>query len=455
MAVVLKSKNGGMKKSPVSAWLGYGAVAVFGLAIISTAFMGGGNAPDPMDSAYSYSDFKDLADMPFSNEEAEAQLLSSVRYSDIAKNDLINALFTEEDKAERQAEDAANGVPEPPDEEYAEAAKAKENVKSAKERYQRSKQAARNAVAQRTSKGSLNASSGVRATGGSSGVSATIWRADDKNNKSSGSSANVNSRGGGTLSNQLAQELKKGGRGGGFMSAYEKSRAAANAQDLEAAHALAADAFQNSGDLEGDLKGDLEDMAAELDLDKALGAIDKEKGTTNTLDEKLSEAKDNAEKNNKKRDYKCDGAMRNGKIDGGCMANEFMNALMDIGKQALTSLLNRGKGELTPEEAANKNSKIEAIDQEIEGLEAKGELSASDKARLQQLKQDSAYLNTPGVADFSEDYMKSRTERYSEAFRRYQMEDMTKKMQAENRKLQQERFDNWVKDSLLRDSKNL
>lgn len=448
MAVVLKSKNGGMKKSPVSAWLGYGAVAVFGLAIISTAFMGGGNAPDPMDSAYSYSDFKDLADMPFSNEEAEAQLLSSVRYGDIAKNDLINALFTEEDKAERQAEDAANGVPEPPDEEYAEAAKAKENVKSAKERYQRSKQAARKAVAQRTSKGSLNASSGVRATGGSSGVSATIWRADDKNNKSSGSSANVNSRGGGTLSNQLAQELKKGGRGGGFMSAYEKSRAAANAQDLEAAHALAADAFQNSGDLEGDLKGDLEDMAAEMDLDKALGAIDKEKGLTNTLDEKLSEAKDNAEKKSKK-DYKCDGAMRNGKIDGGCMANEFMNALMDIGKQALTSLLNRGKGELTPEEAANKNSQIEANNQEIENLESKNELSASEKARLQQLKQDNAYLKTSGVSDFSKDYMKSRTERYNDALRRYQMEEMSKKMQEENRRLQQERFDNWVKEGLL------
>lgn len=448
MAVVLKSKNGGMKKSPVSAWLGYGAVAVFGLAIISTAFMGGGNAPDPMDSAYSYSDFKDLADMPFSNEEAEAQLLSSVRYGDIAKNDLINALFTEEDKAERQAEDAANGVPEPPDEEYAEAAKAKENVKSAKERYQRSKQAARNAVAQRTSKGSLNASSGVRTTGGSSGVSATIWRADDKNNKSSGSSANVNSRGGGTLSNQLAQELKKGGRGGGFMSAYEKSRAAANAQDLEAAHALAADAFQNSGDLEGDLKGDLEDMAAEMDLDKALGAIDKEKGLTNTLDEKLSEAKDNAEKKSKK-DYKCDGAMRNGKIDGGCMANEFMNALMDIGKQALTSLLNRGKGELTPEEAANKNSQIEANNQEIENLESKNELSASEKARLQQLKQDNAYLKTSGVSDFSKDYMKSRTERYNDALRRYQMEEMSKKMQEENRRLQQERFDNWVKEGLL------
>lgn len=454
MAVVLKSKNGGMKKSPVSAWLGYGAVAVFGLAIISTAFMGGGNAPDPMDSAYSYSDFKDLADMPFSNEEAEAQLLSSVRYGDIAKNDLINALFTEEDKAERQAEDAANGVPEPPDEEYAEAAKAKENVKSAKERYQRSKQAARNAVAQRTSKGSLNASSGVRATGGSSGVSATIWRADDKNNKSSGSSANVNSRGGGTLSNQLAQELKKGGRGGGFMSAYEKSRAAANAQDLEAAHALAADAFQNSGDLEGDLKGDLEDMAAEMDLDKALGAIDKEKGLTNTLDEKLSEAKDNAEKKSKK-DYKCDGAMRNGKIDGGCMANEFMNALMDIGKQALTSLLNRGKGELTPEEAANKNSQIEANNQEIENLESKNELSASEKARLQQLKQDNAYLKTSGVSDFSKDYMKSRTERYNDALRRYQMEEMSKKMQEENRRLQQERFDNWVKEGLLRNGKNL
>ena len=413
MAVVLKSKNGGVKKSPVSAWLGYGAVAVFGLAIISTAFMGGGKAPDPMDSAYSYSDFKDLADMPFSNEEAEAQLLSSVRYGDIAKNDLINALFSEESKAERQAEDALNGVPEPPDEEYAEAAKEKEKIRSAKELYRRSREAAKNAVAQRTSKGSLSSSSVARATGGGSGVSATLWRADDKNNQSSGA-ASVNGRGGGSLSNQLAQELKKSGRGGGFMSAYDKSRAAANVQDLEAAHALAADAFQNSGDLEGDLKGDLEDMAAELDLNKAIGAIDKEKGVANTLDDKLSKAKDKADKKTN-REYKCDGSMLNGKINAGCIAGEFMNALLDMGTRALSSLFQGSNGELSPMEQANKNSKIEELNQQIAELESRGNLGIYDRTLLNQLKRDSAYLNTNGVEGFSKDYMKNRSDNLNRA----------------------------------------
>lgn len=385
MAVVLKSKNGGMKKSPLSAWLGYGAVAVFGLAIISTAFMGGGKAPDPMDSAYSYSDFKDLADMPFSNEEAEAQLLSSVRYGDIAKNDLINALFSEEDKAERQAEDAKNGVPEPPDEEYAEAAKAKENVEKAKARYRRSRQAAQTAIAQRTSKGSLSSSSGVSVSGGGSGVSSTIWRADDKNNKSSGASSSANSRGGGSLSNQLAQELKKGGRGGGFMAAYEKSRAAANAQDLEAAHALAADAFQNAGDLDDSLKGDLEEMAAGLDLNKAIGAVDKEKGTANTLDEKLSEAKDEADNKDKKKDHKCDGSMLNGKFDMGCVMNGVIEGLLAGAKDALTSALKGGK---SAEAAAERAALLETAKNDLTSIEKEiTELNSDPVGNADRLKE--------------------------------------------------------------------
>ncbi len=453
MAVVLKSKNGGMKKSPLSAWLGYGAVAVFGLAIISTAFMGGGKAPDPMDSAYSYSDFKDLADMPFSNEEAEAQLLSSVRYGDIAKNDLINALFSEEDKAERQAEDAKNGVPEPPDEEYAEAAKAKENVEKAKARYRRSRQAAQTAIAQRTSKGSLSSSSGVSVSGGGSGVSSTIWRADDKNNKSSGASSSANSRGGGSLSNQLAQELKKGGRGGGFMAAYEKSRAAANAQDLEAAHALAADAFQNAGDLDDSLKGDLEEMAAGLDLNKAIGAVDKEKGTANTLDEKLSEAKDEADNKDKKKDHKCDGSMKNGKFDGGCMANEFMSVLMDLGKQALTSLLNKN-GKLTPEEEAMKNATIEQNKQQIQSLESKGELNSYDKALLSQLKSDNAYLTTQGVSGFSDEYAKLRADNLRKAYADQQRITMNENIQKDLDRRRKEQMDQLNKSLLNNLMKN-
>lgn len=386
MAVVLKSNNGGGKKSPVSAWLGYGAVAVFGLAIIATAFMGGGKAPDPMDSAYSYSDFKDLADMPFSNDEAEAELLSSVRYGDIAKNDLINALFSEEDKEARQAEDALNGAPEPPDAEYAEAAKAKEKVRTAKEKYYRSKAAAKAAVAQRTTKNALSSSGGVKVGSASSGVTSTIWRADDKKNTTSSASSASSS----SLNAQLAKDVKNINNRGGFMAAYEKSRAAANANNLEDAHALAADAFQNAGDLEADLNGDLEKAAEGLDLNKMMGELDKDKlaRAASNLDDGLDKAKNDADtKDKNKKDYKCDGASMNGKIDAGCVMSELFGAMMDLGKQALSSLLKGNKSEQT---AAENAAIIAEIDNKMKGLDV-----SSDE--YEKLLSQKAYLKTPGA----------------------------------------------------------
>lgn len=386
MAVVLKSNNGGGKKSPVSAWLGYGAVAVFGLAVVATAFMGGGKTPDPMDSAYSYSDFKDLADMPFSNEEAEAELLSSVRYGDIAKNDLINALFSEEDKEARKADDALNGVPEPPDAEYAEAAKAKAKVRTAKEKYYRSRAAAKAAVAQRTSKNALSSSGGVKVGSASSGVSSTIWRADDKKNGKTSSAAAASSS---SLNAQLAKDVKNINNRGGFMAAYEKSRAAANANNLEDAHALAADAFQNAGDLEGDLNGDLEKAAEGLDLNKMMGELDKDKlaRAASNLDDGLDKAKNDADNKDKnKKDYKCDGASMNGKIDAGCMMNELFGVMMDLGKQALSSLL---KGNKSAETAAENAARLSEIDNEMSGLDKSSE-------EYERLSDEKAYLSAPG-----------------------------------------------------------
>lgn len=397
MAVVFKGNNGGNKKSPLGAWIGYGAVGVFGIAVIAVTLFGGPEQPNPMDSAYRYEDYKDLADMPFSDDAAEAELLASVRYGDIAKNDLINALFSEEDKEARQAEDKANGAPPPPDEEYAEAAKEKEKVRVAKKRYRQSRQAAIKARAERTTKGSLSSSSGVRASGGGSGVSSTIWRADDKQRKNSSSgSANV----GGQSNRNLLNDVKGGGRGG-FMAAYDKSRAAANSQDNEEAHELAADAFQNAGDLEGDLKGDLEDMAAKMDLDKAIGAIDKDKGLANTLDEKLSDAKDNADNKKEKKDYKCDGAMLNGKMDMGCIMGDLAQGLFDVAKQALTSMLTKGK---EAETAAENASILSETKTELTDVENKlKDTSLSPEARQDLLDQkkdlDSkiAYFSTNGA----------------------------------------------------------
>ena len=56
------------------------------------------------------------------------------------------------------------------------------------------------------------------------------------------------------------------------------------------------------------------------------------------------------------KDYKCDGGSMNGKIDAGCMMNELFGVMMDLGKQALTSLLsNKGKGELSADELQQRN----------------------------------------------------------------------------------------------------
>ncbi len=354
MPVIIQGNNGKNQKSPMSSWIGYGAVAVFGIAVVASVLLGGPKPADPLDPEYRYNDYKDLADMPFSDEEAEAELLSSVSYRDIAKNDLISALFSEDEKEARQAEDSANGAPPPPDEDYAQAAKEKAKVKQAKEKYRRSRTNAINARKERTSKGQMSSQSGIKVgSGAGGGVSHSVWRSDDKQYNTSSSAGGKGS----SLSGQLVQNIKDGsGRGGGFMQAYNKSKEAANTNDLEAAHRLAADAFQNAGDLEGDLKGELEKNAEGLDINKMMGELDKDKEAraANTLDEALDKAKkDNDKKDKNKKDMKCDGLMMNGSFDMACTAGTLMNMLMDVGKQALTSMLSKkDKNGMSPDQAA-------------------------------------------------------------------------------------------------------
>ena len=376
MPVIIQGNNGRNQKSPMSSWIGYGAVAVFGIAVVASALLGGPKPADPLDPEYRYNDYKDLADMPFSDEEAEAELLSSVSYRDIAKNDLISALFSEDEKEARQAEDAANGAPPPPDEDYAQAAKEKAKVKQAKEKYRRSRTNAINARKERTSKGQMSSQSGIKiGSGAGGGVSHSVWRSDDKQYDTSSSAGGKGS----SLSGQLVQNIKDGsGRGGGFMQAYNKSKEAANTDDLEAAHRLAADAFQNAGDLEGDLKGELEKNAEGLDINKMMGELDKDKEAraANTLDEALDKAKKDKDKKDNKKDFKCDGLMMNGSFDMACTAGTLMNMLMDVGKQALTSILSKkDKNGMSPDQAAEVGRLEEQIKSETDPTK-KGNLAA-------------------------------------------------------------------------------
>ena len=303
-------------------------------------------------------------------------MLSSVSYRDIAKNDLISALFSEDEKEARQAEDAANGAPPPPDEDYAQAAKEKAKVKQAKEKYRRSRTNAINARKERTSKGQMSSQSGIKVgSGAGGGVSHSVWRSDDKQYDTSSSAGGKGS----SLSGQLVQNIKDGsGRGGGFMQAYNKSKEAANTDDLEAAHRLAADAFQNAGDLEGDLKGELEKNAEGLDINKMMGELDKDKEAraANTLDEALDKAKKDKDKKDNKKDFKCDGLMMNGSFDMACTAGTLMNMLMDVGKQALTSILSKkDKNGMSPDQAAEVGRLEEQIKSETDPTK-KGNLAA-------------------------------------------------------------------------------
>lgn len=387
MPVIIQGNNGRNQKSPMSSWIGYGAVAVFGIAVVASALLGGPKPADPLDPEYRYNDYKDLADMPFSDEEAEAELLSSVSYRDIAKNDLISALFSEDEKEARQAEDAANGAPPPPDEDYAQAAKEKAKVKQAKEKYRRSRTNAINARKERTSKGQMSSQSGIKiGSGAGGGVSHSVWRSDDKQYNTSSSAGGKGS----SLSGQLVQNIKDGsGRGGGFMQAYNKSKEAANTDDLEAAHRLASDAFQNAGDLEGDLKGELEKNAEGLDINKMMGELDKDKNAraADTLDKALDKAKkDNDKKDKNKKDMKCDGAMMNGSIDGGCIAGMLMNNLLEAAGNALKNIFN-GKGDksgMSPDEAAE----VGRLEEQIK--------SETDPTKKENLAAKAAYYKAGG-----------------------------------------------------------
>ena len=306
---------------------------------------------------------------------------------DIAKNDLIRALFSEDEKEARQAEDAANGAPPPPDEEYAQAAKEKEKVQYAKNKYNRARLNARNARntrAEKTSKGQMSSQGGIKVgNGGGSGVSHSVWRSDDKKYDTSSSAGGKGS----SLSGQLVQSIKDGGgRGGGFMQAYNKSKEAANTDDLEAAHRLAADAFQNAGDLEGDLKGELEKNAEGLDINKMMGEIDKDKEAraANTLDEALDKAKDKADKKDRnKKDMKCDGAMMNGQWDMGCTMSKIADMAFDLGKQLLESALKKKDG-LSPETA----SEIGRLEEQIK--------SETDPIKRSNLAAEAAYYRASG-----------------------------------------------------------
>ncbi len=330
MSLIIKSgENKKQTNKQAYTWAACILVSVF-LVSIAVPLMGTKkeqSGQDYKERAY------DLAQLPFSNDEATDALLFSDKYQDIGKKDLIGTLFSKEDKEKRQQEDKVSGVPAAPDAEYKEAEIQKENIARRRAAVEE-RRAAASAPNVPTSTGSLRAGGMVSGGGGSSGVSANIWRSDDKD-RESGSAA----RGGSGFDGNKAQLLAsiKSGRGTGFVDATLQSGAAAKNKNAEGAAAGAINAFQKgAGDKKAEAETDLEKKAEGLAIDPA--ALE-EKLAGNTIPALEDSVKDKLEQKKNELDK---GGCPNGiasswKCFGSFILERGLTMVTSAGQSALTN----------------------------------------------------------------------------------------------------------------------
>lgn len=297
MALIIKSGKTDKNKDKKQAytWAACILVAVFLLSIVLPLLGSGkgGSSDDYKDRAF------DLASLPFTNDAAESALLTSDKYQDVAKKDLISTLFSKKEKEERQASDAKKGTP-PPDAEYQEVADKKARVEERKA-YSEKRAAAKSTVTP-TGVGSLRkGSSAIGGGGATSGVTANIWRADDTGRKNGSTGMDANKQ-------QLLASIK-GGRASGFFDAVTESGKAAKNKDIDAAAAGAASAFQKGAkfDEKDKVESELEQSAADLaidpeNLDKGLS-----ENAIPGLDDAADKLDDKKKDNDREREQKCDG----------------------------------------------------------------------------------------------------------------------------------------------------
>lgn len=311
MSIIIRSagvKRGG-EKNQIYTWAACIMVLVFAVSI--GVAVKSADKQSPSEAAYRKQAF-DLGNMPFDDDSAEAYLLASNKYNDIAKNDLINGLFSPTQKQERQAEDALNGVPLPPDDDY----KAAQEEKAAKKiradlADKRKKEARAKISGLATSKGTLNRGSMASVSGGGGGSRGTL------SNVGAGS-ANV--RPGSKMSQTQAALISqvKGGRAMGFQHAAMASAQAANSGNLEAAAGGSVDAFQKGNTDAGKefLESDLEKDSSALNIDEEDLKDKLERAGTSEelegLDAKLNDLKKRKEEEEKT----CDSSMWNNLTNG-------------------------------------------------------------------------------------------------------------------------------------------
>lgn len=298
MAIIMRSsgqkRDQGDKKKQIYTWVGCGLVAV--LTLISVVPNMGSEPKAPDYSKFSSSRMQDLAAMPFGTDaEAAMFLRDNPEYAGVSNAELLGSLFSAEDRKERQEQDKAEGVPPPPDPEYRAIVKQKEldeknkqiqenriqknqrdkeeYDKRKKEVAQKERDRAQKAAQKKNAKqnqqqvrnqkqttpGTLASnSSRLGSTGGSSGVTGSIWRTDSKDIKNNNNSMPASHA---TTAQDLAF-AKNMGRGDLYTAAVESSKGA-NAVSAEGAAEGALDAFQKDVAAE-----DLAQDEAELGLDE-------------------------------------------------------------------------------------------------------------------------------------------------------------------------------------------
>lgn len=356
MSIIIRSggqKDQQDKRKQLYTWVGCGLVIVLTLiSVVSNT----GSEKKPDYSKFSSSRMQDLAALPFGTDaEAGSFLRSNPEYAEISNADLLDSLFSSEDRKERQAQDRAEGTPPPPDPEYREIAKQKEKAEETRkiqearierqqrerERYNQGKERIRNRNTSQTqqvrnqntktklqtlgSGGRTSGSSG----GASSGVTGSTWRYEGKDIKGSPSS-NIGGRA--TTAQDIAFARERG-RNAGLDVALIESTKAANAETAEGAAEGAIDAFQG-----GVTPEDLEEDEQELGLDNEPLSLNED--LQNDLKRELGDDIDKQVSNSNKSSGTAKGKEysinencmdTNGKIDRACRLSKFYDKLIEFG----------------------------------------------------------------------------------------------------------------------------
>lgn len=301
-----------MSKKEAYTWGAIVLVCVVALLVLGSLF---GDASDPSFDGMSSRGY-DLAQMPFLDDEAEKYLLSSKKYKDM-KGNKVSALYTPQEKKERQKEDAAK-TNDDDDDDFSDLAfvgngGGAPSSASRGGRGYRGRAGGKTVIRQlgsARSGGTGGGGNGLNATWGNpSGDFSTYNKSQDKGTEAPLTLKNTNAR------RALSQ----------FAQTSRASAGLRNAKDLNAKRALMggniknSEAFKDSGvEISGGLTTD------DLDTNAPTSSAD-----LNNLNDSLSEANDKGRKDylNKEQSF------------WAMLGQKLLDVAIDLGKQYVGGLI--------------------------------------------------------------------------------------------------------------------